>query len=88
VVLALVGTGLATPGSGISTDNVLFSATALPGRYDAIDAKAETDSWELELKVKDLTTFTPCATRSNRIRTGPARSPLATRAGRRTPGPA
>jgi hypothetical protein len=51
-------------------------------------ANGEDVDWEPELKVKDLTTFTPCATRSNRIRTGPARSPVATRAGIRTPGPA
>jgi hypothetical protein len=55
IVLAFVATGLATPGSGISTDNLLFPGTARPGQFGEIDANAETESWELELKVTGLT---------------------------------
>jgi quercetin dioxygenase-like cupin family protein len=49
---AYAGTVLATPGSGISTENLL--APVASGRFGKIDVKAETDSYELELKTKGL----------------------------------
>jgi quercetin dioxygenase-like cupin family protein len=45
---AYAGTVLATPGSGISTENLL--APVASGQFGEIDVKAETDSYELELK--------------------------------------
>jgi quercetin dioxygenase-like cupin family protein len=48
----VAGVALATPGSGISTENLL--APVASGRFGEIDAKAETDSWELELKTRGL----------------------------------
>jgi quercetin dioxygenase-like cupin family protein len=50
--LAVAGTVLATTGSGISTENLL--APVASGQFGEIDAKAETDSYELELKTRGL----------------------------------
>jgi quercetin dioxygenase-like cupin family protein len=49
---AYAGTVLATPGSGISTENLL--APVASGQFGEIDAKAETDSYELEVKTRGL----------------------------------
>lgn len=48
----VAGVALATPGSGISTENLL--APLASGRFGEIDAAAETDSYELELKTRGL----------------------------------
>ena len=45
-VLAVAATALATPSSGFSTEQLS------PGRFGEIDARAETDSFELKLKTK------------------------------------
>jgi len=51
-VAVYAGTVLATPGSGISTENLL--APVASGQFGEIDAKTETDSYELELKTRGL----------------------------------
>jgi hypothetical protein len=51
-VVVYAGSVLATPGSGITTENLL--APVANGRFGEIDVKAETDSYELELKTTGL----------------------------------
>lgn len=51
-IAVYAGTVLATPGSGISTENLL--APAASGQFGEIDARAETDSYELELETKGV----------------------------------
>jgi hypothetical protein len=54
-VLAVVATALATPGSGISTENLLFPGTASAGRFDEFEIKAKGDDYKLKLNAKGLT---------------------------------
>lgn len=54
-VLAVVAMALATPGSGISTDNLLFPGTTNPGRFGEIDIKAKADGYKLKLDTKGPT---------------------------------
>jgi quercetin dioxygenase-like cupin family protein len=51
-IAGVAGIALATPGSGISTENLL--APVASGRFGAIQVEAETDSYELELKTTGL----------------------------------
>ena len=68
-VLAVAATALATPSSGFSTEQLS------PGRFGEIDARAETDSFELELKTKGEAT--PTSTSSG-TRCCPEASPVGT----------
>lgn len=52
LIAGVAGIALATPGSGLSTVNLL--APVVSGRFGEIDVEAETDSYELELKTKGL----------------------------------
>ena len=52
LIAGVAGIAVATPGSGISTVNLL--APIASGRFDQIEVNAETDSYELELRTKGL----------------------------------
>jgi quercetin dioxygenase-like cupin family protein len=51
-IAVYAGTVLATPGSGISTENLL--APVASGQFGEIDTKAKTGGWKLKIKTKGL----------------------------------